>query len=795
MTTVSLSSLLTNRGTDDRYVINSSRELELIPASQLAIEHDPFSGDVLGLLTEPASTNHFPDSENLTTGVDITGNISVSTKSIAGRPASATFGSNKETKTIGTTFGTPIAMDRVAVTFFVRHGDLSTPQVGTSYDDKASLHILVNGVDIFPSISEIEVRGPLSDNSYRVRANLRVASGSLTSLHIAVSTINNIKLMDVGGIQVEKDVWTSYMPTTGSPVSRGSTSYEFELTTGQYFNQDQGTFDVAYTPFPNSTGAAMTIGDRTGWSTDHISVGVQPGYIDKFAYGASFKTTNGLRWHYQHDAGAGEKNATVRLCYSGYGVRFCVNSETITPLKDFRSFKQVPLTGKIALGEAPDGSIMSGYITLFNYYARTFTDAELQAEVTTFNESEDLINVTAAAVFRTDVEATMYMNVVEPPTPERILAAWPRATNGDYFSDPSQATGGNIQEWYFDSQQYSFVMPINSNSMEQIFSPIRLSSYVFEATLTAPGSDDDYLALIAAADVINGELCTVMVGVHTGGVNGIPTFSIRYFDDSTGRAWAGGQTIAGNNLIEANTTPNGDPAKGWNGKKIKVQVIRNGNVISGKITDWDSGVYMSNSEIFCNLDSLPGNGSQLAEAGRYGFASNSIAESTFLDYNLQSTNVINEQKIYSSETNSYWRFVDGVWTLQGTPAQDDLLPATSAINSKTKETFVVDSGNVAFDSSNGISENEATLNLPADATTDMPYSDVIDQFTFVDPLFFGGTFNDSNLISEQVDGQLRVVTNATDGYFYVLVKTDETVDEFGITEETIAFRKVNVQVS
>lgn len=829
MDPVSLNTFFTTTRNFSKYVINQDRRLVQVPANELALDYSPNSGMRLGILVEPASTNYFPDSENLTTGVLKSSNASVTNKSIAESPKSISFPSGKTTAWVGC--DTSISASYVAVTFFVTQSNLQRPKVGYGYDETASITIRFNDEEINMATSDVDIQGPMNDLSYRVRVRAFVPGGSLTNVKI-YKTARQAHGLDIARIQVEPNVWTSYIPTTGTVASRAAETVYRDLTHGIDFNQDQGTFDVVYSPTPGSLGSAMTV-LKTDW-TEFVAVGHQfddAGDPEALRFVSASHQFDRLSYH-DTDASIRDKYSAIRFSYSGYGVRGIIanNGGRVAKLKEFDSFLN-GIFDRLQFGESYDGSHFAGHIHLINIYARTFNDEEMRNLRFNVNSSssaidtdleESRVSATAAAVFRTDLEATMYQNVVEPPTPERILAAWPRASTFHYYSDPETAPdnptydGNKISAgmWYYNATSHAFVQPVNSNFIEQIFSPIMIDHYEFEATLWADSSapnywnDDDYIGLIAASKHINGKLVSLIVGIHTGGFStGVPRFSMTLLDESNTTQYdklmatptphlVGGfkeGVIVGNNFFPERRTPAG----GWTDQKMKIRVTRRGDFVSAVATQPNSDVYDPASELNVNIAQLPGNGELLTGPARYGFVNASNTGATYSDYNIQSDQVINDLKIYSEETGKYWRFDDGVWTLQLDTAAQDLLPATRINNRVTRESYLIDETTevMTFDRNNGISYGEATINVPVSSTTDIPFSDILDQFDYTEELFFFNVYEEQNVIAEQVDGQLRIVSEATNGSFYVLMGTQSVTDSFGITEETIGFRKVNVVVS
>lgn len=806
-----------------KWVVDKDRKLSQVAPFTPAVDYSPNSGMQLGLLIEPESTNYFIDSEGLSAGVIRSSNVSRVAESINGSSYSLKFTQANQEAWAGANIS--FNADAVAVSFYVMQSNLQRPTVGYVGDPKTTISFRVNGDEFNVPTSAIDVQGPMNDLSYRVRVRMRLFGGSLNRIEIVKPQQSSVG-MRVSRIQVEKNHWTSYIPTNGSTETRPAETVYRDLTHGVDINEDQGAFDVVFSPAPGAGGSAMTLlkGD---WS-EYIAFGHQKntdGDAEAIRfYSSSTNIQVPLRFTAENIT---KPNAAVRASYSGYGVRGTVRDATfVHKLKDYDSFRNGKLN-RLQFGESYDGTHFCGHIHMVNGYARTLTDAEMIEFPFVVNDSSSDIDfeletpsiaITAAALFRTDKEAILYQNVVEPPTPQRILAAWPRASSFRYFPDPSNipptsnpANTWSAGRWYYNGNLDAFVQPINSEQIEQIFSPIKIDTFEFEATMyadpSAPGywHDDDYVGLVAASDIIGGDLVTVLVGTHSGGLGSVPRFSIQLIDQSNPahvanpKLWNGSKVIVGNNFLTRRLTSQG----GRTGLYTRIKITRAGPFLRAVATQWnDLDNYQENQELVVNLASLPGKGKLLADRpARYGFCSFSNTGSTYLDYVIRSDQVINDLKIYSEETNKFWSYANGSWGLQSDTAASDLLPATRINNIRTKENFIInpDTGDIDFSRSNGISENEGSLNVSPNATTDIPMSDLISQYVYDEPLEFKNIFEETNVIAEQIVlggvQHVRIVSNATDGHFILLLGTEATTDAFGIKNETIAFRKVNVRVS
>lgn len=394
----------------------------------------------------------------------------------------------------------------------------------------------------------------------------------------------------------------------------------------------------------------------------------------------------------------------------------------------------------------------------------------------------------AGLVFRTTKEADMFRSIHEPTDAQAILNDWPRVDQLTYFSDPATATGESA-DWSYDSTQDSFVQPQNSATTLAILSPVKLTSYTFETTLTSPAADDDLIGIALAADVINGEVNILYAWVNAGGL-GPHSFFVSFLDPSSGNY---GELIEGNDVLASYR--NADDGDGWSGKKVKVRAARSGGVINVKCSDWDGSSLLDSTEIEVNLSDLPRNGPLLAEGARYGFSTQSQANSTYLGYTIRSGDIEDNTKVYSEDDNRRWVYGSGSWSQSGT-AYDDFSEVDLVRNRLTKEYFTVNSSTLQFNRNEGIDYGVSSLNLPAGTTSSVNFDDIISNYTYDESFTIVGTFDAVNLTATVGTDVIDVTTTSTNGNFYVLFETAETVDpDTNVKNKTIAFRRVDVNVA
>lgn len=408
-----------------------------------------------------------------------------------------------------------------------------------------------------------------------------------------------------------------------------------------------------------------------------------------------------------------------------------------------------------------------------------------------YNITVEQINA-SALIFRNDYEAMFFQMVHTPTDPNVILDNWPRAQNTTYFPDPSLVNVSPADLWYVDTVENSIVMPENTQNYQHIVSPEKYDNFTFESTLTADTSDGDSIGLVVAADYIDGEFLSVVALLHTGGQKHLQTLTLGFFDSSI----VGGShklspiVLAGNDFLPqdpiSTTVGNTNPDYGWWNRTVRVRVRRNNNMIYVAVSNWNESTVDSSSEISYDMNSLPNNGTKLLGKARYGFFSNSTANSYYLDYSIRDENIPDMNNIYSIESDTHWKYdaVADTWNVEG-EVFDDFRGISDVENTLTKEQYIVDNRSLTFSVNNGISDGNAVLSLSPSSTTNVLNSNILSQFTYTEPMIISRVFAESNISVTLSGSSMDITTNATGGTFFVLITTASNVN---------AIRQVGVSV-
>lgn len=361
----SVTSFFSTDRTSQKWIVNSNGTHTTIQGGVVPVDHHA-NGDIRGILVEDASQNLFPNSTSYShSSLSFSSGASVVSASIGGSSNAVRIGSTSQDEYMTCSFNN-LSMSYVAITLFV-----------SGITSFSEMNILLNGSNLNFGGADVEEEGPFNGGFYRLRVRAFVPSQELSSVAIGKRFFHSGGF-DVANVQIERDKWTSYIPTSNGPVSRPKETVFRNLTHRRDYNKDQGTFDVQYTPVPGSVGCAMSFRD-SGWN-EWVSVGVQKGelgYPEAVRFDSS-TIEKSLAAFSQWDNITG-KECLIRVCYSGYGVRvFNMKEDDVWHLKDFNAFLN-GIPDRIVFGECYTGDHFTGHIELLNIYHRTFNEDEMKS--------------------------------------------------------------------------------------------------------------------------------------------------------------------------------------------------------------------------------------------------------------------------------------------------------------------------------------------------------------------------------------------------------------------------------
>lgn len=376
-----------------------------------------------------------------------------------------------------------------------------------------------------------------------------------------------------------------------------------------------------------------------------------------------------------------------------------------------------------------------------------------------------------ALIFQNTLFTSLYQKDVGAPTPENILAEWPRASNTTYWDNPNDATGQSA-DWYYDSASNSFSNPNNSGSYIQLLSPDKTDEFEFESVVTSSASDNDSIGLVAAANDVGGDFETLIVACNAGHIG--PTKGLSLYLMST---------ISGNRVL-ASSVPFTSNGQGWSGRRLRVKVIREGNTITALASQWNSEDLREDYAIEVDV-SVETN--LLSQPSRYGFFSYSQANAQFLQYQVTSSGVYDRRTMYDGSTLEAWFFnSNNEWEKTGALITDEITPPRTVSNPVTKEVFSVNYSGATLIAENGITGTIPDLLINANSTETYTAAFITGFYDYDgNPLTIVKVSQVENCTVSLVGSDVVVNSTNVDGNFYLYLEA---------SDGTIGFKKYNVIV-
>lgn len=350
--------------------------------------------------------------------------------------------------------------------------------------------------------------------------------------------------------------------------------------------------------------------------------------------------------------------------------------------------------GKVITG--PSGVILSDLekVTRIDTYRLGFTAPLNGSEIRAYENKPDI----QGYVYDTTAEVNAFKSSHVPPSQSTVFNTWDRF-NGPtaYFPGGAGATG-DAAAWTFATNPDRIIQNNNTAALTGFISPDAYSDYDLEATFFSSNADDDGIGLsvaFARPGTTNIDL-TVMRTCN--GLN-LPIIgtAARLYNFGF---WLTGPTVAtenrsvlvskqvGNLRQNAVDTPNG-----WTSSYTKVKVVRRGNIITARCTDFSStiegvGEVLESSEISIDLSSIP-ELAPLTGSAKYGFTTISQAATSF--YNVKFSGGLDVSRVVDLETNTVWKydFASSSWVNSGILPKDELGYVRSVTNPDTGETYFV----------------------------------------------------------------------------------------------------------
>lgn len=388
-----------------------------------------------------------------------------------------------------------------------------------------------------------------------------------------------------------------------------------------------------------------------------------------------------------------------------------------------------------------------------------------------FNVSIPELPPVAALLFEKSLYVDFYQEDVGAPTPENIIAEWPRASNTTYWDDPNAATGQSA-DWFYNASQNSFSNPNNSSSYIQLLSPDKSGNFEFESIITSPASDNDTIGLVAAANDVGGDFETLLVACNAGHLGPAKGLSLYLMS-----------TISGNSVL-ASSIPFVSNSQGWSGRSLRVKIIREGNKITAMASAWNDTDLREDLAIEVDLAAET---TLLAQPSRYGFFSYSQANAQFLQYQVTGAGVYDRRTIYDGETLEAWFFNDSnTWVKNGRLITDDIIPPRVIENPVTKKKFNVNYSGATLLEENGIVGTIPILSIPENTTATYQSTTLTELYDYDgNPLTINKVSMAENCTVSLSGSDVLVTVTDVSGYFYLYLEAEDG---------TIGFKRYDVTI-
>jgi hypothetical protein len=304
------------------------------------------------------------------------------------------------------------------------------------------------------------------------------------------------------------------------------------------------------------------------------------------------------------------------------------------------------------------------------------------------NNTGELPEATAL-VYSDPTQAQNALATVSEPTQQEIfnqfgIFAVAGATQSYYPTKADAPNTDPYSTWVYDTNLNAIVQTANTSFYTGFVSPEYLDRYVLEVTVTSPVADDDIIGVVAAHfwDADNGENYTISFDVNNGGSGQLGPIVANKNHRGTGAKILG---VSNHDVTYANASG----GNGWSGRRMRVKVERNQNIIKMVATKWDVlDTYDPASEIIIDLNADP-DLSMFLGPKSYGYSTLSQPNSTF--ENISFTGGVNYDFVVDMQNQIVYRYnvVTLQWESTGITIQDFYGYPRTVRNPNTGETFYI----------------------------------------------------------------------------------------------------------
>ena len=360
-------------------------------------DHDPATGESLGLLIEESRTNLLTKSEDFST---LNLNYSSARSTITSTTELAPDGTNTATKVVRTSGqGTGEVAILTSGVGGVTSGNTYTSSLFVKYLSGSNSNVVAfNNIDSTSGESDSEFNLstgaivtagnqhttsiiPYANGWYRIILSNRTASTN--GAYFWIRSFNQQEgsggFLLWGGQLEQGSVATSYIPTKGSAVTRAQ---DIPLITGtnftDFYNQSEGTLVLSAETgeIATSNQAAVVFEDTSNVSSSFIAMGYNTGSGGSGHVGAWYNTSGTTSTFKSHNVGV-TVGKEFRQAFAYKLNDFASVANGGTPLTD-NSGTLTSLIDRVRFGQYHYDGMVTGHIKQFKYYPKRLPNAQLQ---------------------------------------------------------------------------------------------------------------------------------------------------------------------------------------------------------------------------------------------------------------------------------------------------------------------------------------------------------------------------------------------------------------------------------
>ena len=246
------------------------------------------------------------------------------------------------------------------------------------------------------------------------------------------------------------------------------------------------------------------------------------------------------------------------------------------------------------------------------------------------------------------------------PSFSAVFNTWKKFSHKNATNDaiPSEMTA-----WTYDSGTDTITQPLNTESYVGFISPKSYSSYDITVRCYSTGSDDDSIGLVAAFAKDSNGLEHTLSFIRSPGGTSAKWVAILDYNQFALTGTSYGQKILVNNSA-ASTTP--ASTANWNTESIGtgtvIKMVRSGNVITAKCSQFNSNTIDDNTLITVDLDALSTDNPTLnlfKGASPWGYSNFSQPSSKYENISVTDT----DGMIFDIPNNQVLQYSNGTWVV------------------------------------------------------------------------------------------------------------------------------------